>query len=59
MGNQCETLIPSKLSYITLLSQQTNNSEVKSIIGFVLLFIIEEQIIFGLIWRIFSWEPQS
>ena len=34
MGNQYETLIPSRLKYITLLSYQTNNTEVKSIIGF-------------------------
>ena len=34
MGNQRETLIPSGLKYITLLSHQTNNSEVKSTIGF-------------------------
>jgi len=34
MGNQCETLIPSRLKYITLLSHQTNNTELKSIIGF-------------------------
>lgn len=34
MGNQRETLIPSRLKYVTLLSHQTNNSEVKSIIGF-------------------------
>ncbi len=34
MGNQCETFIPSRLKYITLLSHQTNNSEVKSTIGF-------------------------
>ena len=34
MGNQRETLIPSRLKYITLLSHQTNNSEVKSTIGF-------------------------
>ena len=34
MGNQCETSIPSRLKYITLLSHQTNNTEFKSIIGF-------------------------
>ncbi len=34
MGNQHETIIPSRLKYITLLSRQTNNSEVKSIVGF-------------------------
>ena len=34
MGNQRETLIPSRLKYITLLSHQTNNSQLKSIIGF-------------------------
>jgi len=34
MGNQRETLIPSRLKYITLLSHQTNNSQFKSIIGF-------------------------
>ncbi len=34
MGNQHETLIPSRLEYITLLSHQTNNTEIKSIIGF-------------------------
>ncbi len=34
MGGQRKTLIPSKLKYITLLSHQINNSEVKSIIGF-------------------------
>ncbi len=34
MSNQCETLIPSKLNHITLLSHQTNNSELKSIIEF-------------------------
>ncbi len=34
MGNQYETLIPSRLKYITLLSHQTNNSQFKSIIGF-------------------------
>ncbi len=33
MGNQRETLIPSRLKYITLLSHQTNNSQFKSIIG--------------------------
>ena len=33
MGNQCETFIPSRLKYITLLSHQTNNSQFKSIIG--------------------------
>ena len=32
MGNQRETLIPSKLNYITLFSHQTNNTELKSII---------------------------
>lgn len=30
MGNQRETLIPSRLKYITLLSHQTNNTELKS-----------------------------
>jgi len=34
MGNQRETLIHSRLKYITLLSHQTNNTELKSIIGF-------------------------
>jgi len=34
MGNQCETSIPSRLKYITLLSHQTNNSQFKLIIGF-------------------------
>ena len=34
MGNQYETIIASRLKYITLLSRQTNNSEVKSIVGF-------------------------
>ncbi len=34
MGNQRETLIPSRLKYITLLSHQTNNTKLKSIIGF-------------------------
>ena len=34
MGNQRQTLIPSRLKYITLLSHQTNNSQSKSIIGF-------------------------
>jgi len=34
MGNQRENLIPSRLKYITLLSHQTNNSKVKSTIGF-------------------------
>jgi len=34
MGNQYETFIPSRLKYITLLSHQTNNTELKSIIGF-------------------------
>ena len=29
MGNQCETSIPSRLKYITLLSHQTNNSKLK------------------------------
>ena len=33
MGNQRETLIPSRLKYMTLLSHQTNNSQFKSIIG--------------------------
>ena len=33
MGNQRKTLIPSKLKYITLLSHQTNNTELKSTIG--------------------------
>ena len=32
MGNQRETLIPSILKYITLLSHQTNNAELKIII---------------------------
>ncbi len=31
MGNQYETLIPSRLKHISLLSHQTNNSQVKSI----------------------------
>ena len=34
MGNQYETLIPSKLNHITLLSHQTNNTEHESIIEF-------------------------
>ena len=34
MGNQCETIIPSNLGHITLLSHQTNNTELKSTIGF-------------------------
>jgi len=33
MGNQRETLFPSRLKYVTLPFHQTNNSEVKSIIG--------------------------
>jgi len=33
MGNQRETLIPSRSKYITLLSHQTDNSQFKSIIG--------------------------
>jgi len=49
MGNQCETLIPSRLKYITLLSHQTNNSKFKSIIGFNTFFVIVQQIIFELI----------
>ncbi len=34
MGNQRENLIPSRSKYITLLSHQNNNTELKSIIGF-------------------------
>ena len=34
MGNQHETLIPSRLKYITLLSHQINSTELKSTIGF-------------------------
>jgi len=34
MGNQHETLIPSRLEYVTSLSHQTDNSQFKSIIGF-------------------------
>ena len=34
MGNQSQTIIPSKLNYFTLLSHQTNNTEPKSTIGF-------------------------
>jgi len=34
MSNQCETLIPSKLSYITLLSHQTNKTKLKLTIEF-------------------------
>ncbi len=34
MGNQRQTLTPSKLNYITLLSHQTNNTELKLTIGF-------------------------
>ncbi len=34
MGNQCQTLIPSSVEYMTLLSHQTNNCQFKSIIGF-------------------------
>ena len=33
MGNQRETLIPSRLKYYTLLSYQTNNYQFKSITG--------------------------
>ena len=32
MGNQREILIPSRLKHITLLSHQTNNTKLKSII---------------------------
>ena len=39
MRNQYETLIPSRLKHITLLSHQTDNSELKSIIGLMLLFM--------------------
>ena len=34
MDNQYETLIPSKLNYITLLSQQTSNTKLRAIIEF-------------------------
>ncbi len=34
MGNQHETLIPSRLKYITLLSHQTNNYQFISATGF-------------------------
>ena len=34
MDNQYENLIPSKLEYITLLSDKTNNTKVELIIGF-------------------------
>jgi len=34
MGNQCETLIPSRLEDITFLSHQTNDTELKSAIVF-------------------------
>ncbi len=34
MGNQYETLIPSKLNHVTLISHQTNTSQFKLIIGF-------------------------
>lgn len=34
MGNQHETLIPSRLKYVTSLSHQTDNSQFKSIIEF-------------------------
>ena len=34
MGNQCETLDPSRLKYITLLSHQANNTELKLTTGF-------------------------
>jgi len=34
MGNQHETLVPSGLKYITLLSHQTNNYQFKSIVGY-------------------------
>ena len=34
MRNQYETLIPSRLKYITLLSHQANNTELKLVIGF-------------------------
>jgi len=49
MGNQCETFIPSRLEHIALLPHQTNNSELKSIIGFNTFFVIVQQIIFKLI----------
>ncbi len=32
MDGQRETLVPSKLDYVTLLFHQTNNTELKSII---------------------------
>ncbi len=34
MGNQYETLIPSRLKYTTLLFHQASNTELKSTIGF-------------------------
>ncbi len=34
MNGQYKTLIPSKLKYITLISHQSNNTELKSIIEF-------------------------
>ncbi len=39
MGNQHETIIPSRIKYITLLSHQTNNIELKRL---MLLFMIAE-----------------
>jgi len=33
MGNQRETIIPSRLNYVTLFSHQTNNTKLKSLIG--------------------------
>ncbi len=33
MDNQREALFPSRLKYITVLSHQTNNSELKSTVG--------------------------
>lgn len=34
MGNQRETIIPSRLNYIALISHKTNNTKLKLIIGF-------------------------
>ncbi len=34
MGNHYKTLIPSKLNYIPLTFHKTNNTKLKSIVGF-------------------------
>ena len=34
MGNQCQTLIPSKFNYITLTFYKTNNTKLKLTIEF-------------------------